>query len=150
MKRVVENEKSMESLGRRVASVCTQGALIFLQGDLGAGKTTLVRGLLRELGHDGRVKSPTYALIEEYRIGCRLVYHLDLYRLSAPEELEYLGIREFSGGLNLCLIEWPERGAQGLLEADLTIRIEYEGRARCVELIGNTSVGKKMVDLLAN
>ncbi len=150
MKRVVEDEKSMEALGRRIASVCTQGVLIFLQGDLGAGKTTLVRGVLRELGHDGQVKSPTYALIEEYRIARRIIYHLDLYRLSDPEELEYLGIREFSGGSNLCLIEWPERGAQGLLEADLTIRIEYEGLARCVELVGNTSVGKKMVDLLAN
>jgi len=148
MKLIVENETAMEALGGRIARVSGQGALIFLLGDLGAGKTTLVRGLLRQLGHRGKVKSPTYALIEQYEIDNRHIYHLDLYRLTDPEELEYLGIREFREGASICLIEWPQNGAQGVVQPDLTIHIHYENKGRCVEFIENTSVGKKMVDLL--
>ncbi|BAZ94873.1 tRNA (N6-adenosine(37)-N6)-threonylcarbamoyltransferase complex ATPase TsaE [Thiohalobacter sp. COW1] len=121
----LDGEAAMEAFGARLAQALPPGLQIHLQGDLGAGKTTLVRGFLRGLGHSGRVKSPTYTLIEPYRIGERQLYHLDLYRLADPEELEFLGIRDlFDPGVT-SLIEWPERGAGLLPPPDLLIRIEH-------------------------
>src|ERR1700742_2364813 len=101
-----------------------QACVIFLHGDLGAGKTTLVRGLLRALGHAGRVPSPTYTLVEPYEIGPLSLKHLDLYRIADPEELEYLGVRELAGTV---LIEWPERGGHFLPEPDLDCRLTQAG-----------------------
>ena len=148
MNLVIKNEKAMEALGARIATSCIDGALIFLKGNLGAGKTTLVRGLLRSLGYQGIVKSPTYALIESYDIHGRQVYHLDLYRLSDPEELDYLGVREFRDGQAICLIEWPEKAAEQSLQADMVIQIDYAGEGRNIKIEAKTSVGEKMVDLL--
>jgi tRNA threonylcarbamoyladenosine biosynthesis protein TsaE len=106
------------------------GGLVCLFGDLGAGKTTLVRGLLRALGHSGPVRSPTYTLIETYDTASVRVHHLDLYRLADAEELEYLGIRDLFDGSSLVLVEWPERGIGVLPEPDLGIRIDVRGRGR--------------------
>ncbi|RRQ22655.1 tRNA (adenosine(37)-N6)-threonylcarbamoyltransferase complex ATPase subunit type 1 TsaE [Thiohalobacter thiocyanaticus] len=128
-------EAAMEAFGARLARLLPVGLRIHLQGDLGAGKTTLVRGFLRGLGYAGRVKSPTYTLIEPYWIDGRQLYHLDLYRLADPEELEFLGIRDlFEPGVT-SLIEWPERGAGLLPPPDLLIRIEHlpEGRRLSLE-----------------
>lgn len=108
-----------ESLGRAAAG----GAIVFLQGTLGAGKTTLCRGVLRAFGHQGAVKSPTYTLVEAYEFPSRHIYHFDLYRLGDPEELEYMGIRDYFSPDNLCLIEWPERGAGFLPAADLEVKV---------------------------
>jgi tRNA threonylcarbamoyladenosine biosynthesis protein TsaE len=99
--------------------------LVFLEGDLGAGKTTLVRGLLRGLGHRGPVRSPTYTLVETYELPGALVHHLDLYRIADPDELEFLGIRDLLDGTSLVLVEWPERGAGILPAPDLTVRIVH-------------------------
>ena len=121
----LDGEAAMEAFGARLAQALPTGLQIHLQGDLGAGKTTLVRGFLHGLGHAGRVKSPTYTLIEPYELEPCLLYHLDLYRLADPEELEFLGIRDlFAPGVT-SLIEWPERGAGMLPPPDLLIRIEH-------------------------
>lgn len=99
--------------------------IVYLEGDLGVGKTTWVRGLLRRLGHEGAVRSPTYTLVEPYVLGGREVLHFDLYRLGDPEELEYLGVREDFGGQALWLVEWPERGQGWLPAADLVMRLAH-------------------------
>lgn len=105
---------------------------IHLEGDLGAGKTTLVRGLLHALGHRGAVRSPTYTLLEPYEFPDLTVLHLDLYRVADPEELEYLGLREQSDARTLWLVEWPERGSGWLPSPDLVIVLDREGEGRRV------------------
>ena len=142
------SEGAQEGLGRRLASVCTAPCVIYLQGDLGAGKTTLVRGFLRGLGHQGVVKSPTYTLIEPYALPGHNCYHLDLYRLADPGELEYLGLRDMLQTDAILLVEWPEQGRGGLPEADLQIRITYEGDGRRLDMEEGTARGREMLDRL--
>lgn len=110
------------------------GGVITLQGELGAGKTTFVRGLLDGLGFQGRVKSPTYTLLEPYELDGRTVYHLDLYRLARPAELINLGIDDLEPASDLLLIEWPERGGGALPPADLVVRLSYAEQGRALEL----------------
>lgn len=120
------SEAAQLDCGRALAErLRGQNGVVFLRGDLGAGKTTLVRGLLRALGHLGSVRSPTYTLIEPYEAGDQRIHHLDLYRLGDPEELEYLGLRDLLDGEGLVLVEWPERGAGMLPEPELIIEIEH-------------------------
>jgi tRNA threonylcarbamoyladenosine biosynthesis protein TsaE len=139
--RHVADEAAMEALGARLAPALADGTVVFLRGELGAGKTTLVRGILRGLGHAGAVKSPTYTLVEPYRLGGRTIYHFDLYRLNDPEELEFLGVRDYLSGSGICLIEWPERGAGVLAEADLEIAIERSPDGRVVRMRAHTPRG---------
>lgn len=127
-----------------------QRLLVFLEGDLGAGKTTLVRGFLAGLGHRGAVRSPTYTLIEPYDAGGRRVYHLDLYRIADPEELEYLGLREMLAEPAVLLVEWPERGIGWLPQADLTIRIEHLGAARGVNVTAREGYPASLLKRLGN
>ena len=124
---IIKNEQAMLDAGEQLASQLTPGMLVFLVGDLGAGKTTLVRGILKGLGHQGSVKSPTYNLVEPYTINKLPVFHFDLYRLMGGEELEYMGMRDYLNEESVCFIEWPEK-AEGLLpEPDLIIKINiYE------------------------
>jgi tRNA threonylcarbamoyladenosine biosynthesis protein TsaE len=130
----IEDEAAMLALGAQLARRFPNGGLITLHGDLGAGKTTLVRGLLRELGHTGVVKSPTYTLVEPYQVGNRDIYHFDLYRLADPEELEYMGIRDYLRPDALCLVEWPEQAGELLPTPDLQVSIHHAGSARDVIL----------------
>ena len=110
-------------------------AIVYLQGDLGAGKTSLVRACLRAAGFEGTVKSPTYTLVETYQIGDREICHFDFYRISEPSELADLGIRDYFSRPCLCFIEWPEHAHGELPQADLTIRLTVEGEGRLLILI---------------
>ena len=129
---IIPNEKAMMQLGGKIADRFPQGGIVLLEGDLGTGKTTLVRGLLRSLGFQGTVKSPTYTLVEPYQINDRTIYHFDLYRLGDPEELEYMGGRDYWSSKALCLIEWPDRASGYLPEADLKLTLLHQGKQRKV------------------
>lgn len=130
----IPDELAMMKLGAAIAEQFSAGGVILLGGDLGAGKTTLVRGLLRSLGYQGIVKSPTYTLVEPYEINGRFIYHFDLYRLGDPEELEYMGGRDYWRSDALCLIEWPEMAKGYLPPADLDLHIAYPSHAHSPEL----------------
>ncbi|AOY87037.1 tRNA (adenosine(37)-N6)-threonylcarbamoyltransferase complex ATPase subunit type 1 TsaE [Marinobacter salinus] len=147
----LDNEAETEHLGRELARVVAQsghGLTVFLDGDLGMGKTTLSRGVMRGLGHEGAVKSPTYTLVEPYEHLHPPAYHFDLYRLGDPEELEYMGIRDYFSGSSLCLIEWPERGKGVLPEADLEIHLEAEGEGRSATLRAGSEQGAALLNEL--
>lgn len=133
---------AQQALGARLAAVCPQRCTVHLQGDLGAGKTTLVRGFLRARGHDGPVRSPTYTLIEPYELPGGAVFHLDLYRLADAEELEYLGLRDLLGQPLTLLIEWPEQGEGWLPAPDLLLSIGHRTEGRDVRLSAASPVGE--------
>ncbi|RUM92567.1 MAG: tRNA (adenosine(37)-N6)-threonylcarbamoyltransferase complex ATPase subunit type 1 TsaE [Thiothrix sp.] len=122
--------------------------VITLSGDLGAGKTTLVRALLRALDYSGRVKSPTYTLVEPYEINNRPIYHFDLYRLAHPEELEYLGFTDYMESDALCLIEWPEHASGALPGADLEISLSYLESGRQLSVLAGTPSGEDVCQSL--
>ena len=134
-----------EALGGALAMCCPAGTIIFLHGELGAGKSTLVRGFLHTLGHRGAVKSPTYTLVEPYELNGRRYYHFDLYRLGDAEELEYLGIRDYFDGQSTCLLEWPQRGEGVLPAPSLSLYLEYHDTARRARLVGTTSAAAEII-----
>lgn len=144
----LKGEAAMLAFAAQIAQIAKTGGLIFLHGTLGAGKTTLSRGMIQALGHVGAVKSPTYTLVEEYELGSIQVYHFDLYRLGDPEELEFMGIREYIKPGKLCLIEWPEKGQDVLPSADLEIQIDDLRDARAVRWSANTELGQAWANAL--
>lgn len=144
------DETALEHLGGDLAAACHTGCRIYLRGELGAGKTTLVRGFLRALGYAGRVKSPTYTLVEPYELATRTLYHLDLYRLADAQELEWIGGRDlFADEAAVCLVEWPERAAGVLPQADLEVTIEYLDHGRRVHVLPVSGRGWDVVAGLA-
>lgn len=128
------DERDTEALGAALWQALPNKCLIFIHGDLGAGKTTFVRGLLRAAGYSGAVKSPTYSLVEEYDLSERRVLHFDLYRLKDPEELEWMGMSDYLAQQALCCIEWPEMGDGFLPDADLTLNFQPLGNGRSIEI----------------
>ncbi|WP_281645801.1 tRNA (adenosine(37)-N6)-threonylcarbamoyltransferase complex ATPase subunit type 1 TsaE [Parendozoicomonas sp. Alg238-R29] len=130
----LKGEDQMVDFGRRLACASEGWGVFYLEGDLGAGKTTLSRGILRGFGHEGAVKSPTYTLVEPYEMEHQSVYHFDLYRLGDPEELDFLGVREYFGPHALCLVEWPVRGKGFLPPADILIKIAYQPESRIIKV----------------
>ena len=130
-----------ERLGAELAATLPDGVVVFLQGELGAGKTCLVRGLLRALGHHGAVKSPTYTLLEEYTLAGREIIHFDLYRLIDPEELDLIGIRDYFNDKTCCFIEWPQRGEGHLPGEDLSINISLDGNGRVATISAHSEIG---------
>lgn len=161
----LKNEEATLAFGRRLAIATFKevgsevplgdnrgreslGGMIYLQGDLGAGKTTLTRGFMRAFGYQGAVKSPTYTLVEPYEFELCHIYHFDLYRLSNPEEVQYLGTDEYFESANLCLVEWAERGANWLPRADLQIDIDSEGTGRRLNCQSLTEKGAIIVKRL--
>jgi len=141
LERVVATEAETEQLGAELAPRLRAGLVLFLHGELGAGKTTLVRGMLRGLGYIGTVKSPTYTLVEPYQTGGLVIYHFDLYRLNDPEELEFLGVRDYLAGNGVCLVEWAERGVGVLPAPDVDILIERQEERRVVRFTSCTQNG---------
>ncbi len=146
----LKDEDATLALGARIAAVLTPGLTLWLHGDLGAGKTTLSRGLLRGLGFAGKVKSPTYTLVEPYVISGLNLYHFDLYRFIDPEEWDAAGFREYFNPQSICLVEWPEK-AQGLLpKPDIEIRLAIDGAGRAASLTAYSEQGTQCVERLSH
>ena len=142
----LEDAEATDVLGQRLAAslpAADSACIILLQGELGAGKSTLARSLIRSLGHTGTVPSPTYTLLEPYNISGRRVYHADLYRIADPEELEYLGWSDLQDAL--LLVEWPERAPELLQAADLKIKIGFDGAGRIATLTSLSPCGEAIL-----
>ena len=138
------SEKEMLGLGAVLARFLCGEGVIHLSGGLGAGKTTLCRGILRAMGYSGAVKSPTFTLVEPYQVSGSEVYHFDLYRLTDPGELEYIGIDEYFGKNKLCLVEWPEKAFGYLPQHDVDITIDVLGEKRIIGVRSNSQSGEKI------
>ena len=136
------DEAATLHLGESLASGALPGRVLHLRGELGAGKTTLVRGLLHALGHAGRVKSPTYTLVEPYCLSRLNFYHFDFYRFKDRSEWLSSGFREHFNPLSLCVVEWPERAGDLLPPPDLDIQLTYEGERRAAVVHANTPAGE--------
>ena len=144
------DEAATAAFAARLAQVLRPGMVIGLRGNLGAGKTTIARSLLRALGYAGRVKSPTYTLLEQYEIGALHLCHFDLYRFRDKTEWNATGFHDEFNGRNICLIEWPEN-AEGLLPAaDIELLLKMAPQGRTLELRANTTLGTECLDSLQN
>ena len=138
------------ALGRAIMAIHPESLCVYLHGELGAGKTALARGLLQGCGHVGRVPSPTYTLIEPYDCGGLQFFHMDLYRLADPGELEYLGIGELAGAGSILLVEWPERGSGDLVPADLEVFLKVKDEGRGCVLQASSAAGERLLVALAD
>jgi tRNA threonylcarbamoyladenosine biosynthesis protein TsaE len=137
------NEADTLALGKKIAAILQPGLIVFLNGNLGAGKTTLVRGILHGLGHQQAVKSPTYNLVEIYNFSRLYLYHFDFYRFNDPYEWEEAGFREYFNAYSICLIEWPEKASGLLPEADITINLQILESGRNVTIFADTGAGEQ-------
>jgi tRNA threonylcarbamoyladenosine biosynthesis protein TsaE len=144
--RYLPAEPDTLALGVALASCLEPGLVIYLSGELGAGKTTLARGILRGLGYTGKVKSPSFALVELYKVSRLYLYHFDFYRFSEPRELGEAGFREYFNPDAVCLVEWPENAAGALPAADLRILMRMDGTGRAAEVYADTETGRSCLE----
>jgi tRNA threonylcarbamoyladenosine biosynthesis protein TsaE len=142
------DEAATLAFGNRLARVLEPGLFVSLSGNLGSGKTTLTRGILRGLGYPGKVKSPTYTLVELYNLSKLDLYHFDFYRFNDPQEWLDAGFRDYFDPRNICLVEWPERAGDLLPVADLKIALSMEGEGRRIDFAAETEHGKRCLDRL--
>lgn len=131
----VNSEQEMLDIAAKLSKEYSKPVVIYLSGDLGAGKTTFTRGFLRGLGYNDKVKSPTFTLVEEYSLSDFFLFHFDLYRLGSPQELDFIGINDYFTGENYIIIEWPEKGVGILPKPDIQINISGEGEYRELKII---------------
>jgi len=148
MELILPDEAATIALGQQLAKALPDGLVAFLHGDLGAGKTTFARAFLQALGVGEQVKSPTYSLVEGYELGERRAFHLDLYRIADPGELEWLGLDSLAEPGAIVLVEWPERGAGALPPVDLELSFRHEGTGRAVTFHPHTAMGQRIVAAL--
>ncbi|PKO86581.1 MAG: tRNA (adenosine(37)-N6)-threonylcarbamoyltransferase complex ATPase subunit type 1 TsaE [Betaproteobacteria bacterium HGW-Betaproteobacteria-12] len=144
------DEAATQRFGELLAPRLTAGLVVYLEGDLGAGKTTLVRALIRALGHQGPVKSPTYSLVEVYVVSSLYLYHFDFYRFESPEEFLDAGFGEYFNDSAICLVEWPERAAGCVPTPDLRLRLRHEGGGRVLETLVDSPEGTQCLEGLAS
>ena len=144
----LNDDAATAAFGARLAQVIVPGLAVHLHGDLGSGKTTLARGLLRGLGYQGRVKSPTYTLVELYTVSRLNLYHFDFYRFRDPKEWRDAGLDEYFNDAAVCLVEWPEKAGGLLPAADLDIAFEFAGDGRDLSLCAGTESGKACLNRL--
>lgn len=145
----LDDEQDTLALGAALAQTLMPGLKIWLLGNLGSGKTTLTRGALLALGHHGKVKSPTYTLIEPYVVSRLDLYHFDFYRLNSPEEYLDAGLDEYFSGTGVCIVEWPQHAAPYLATSDVRIQLDPAGTGRRASLLGTTERGRTCVSQLS-
>jgi tRNA threonylcarbamoyladenosine biosynthesis protein TsaE len=145
----LKDEEALLCFGQGLAACLMPGLVIELRGELGAGKTTLSRAIIQFLGHEGAVKSPTYTLVEPYEHIQPPVYHFDLYRIADPDELHYLGVEAYFNERSICLVEWPERAADLLPEADIVITLEHAVPGRRVSVNACSDKGRAVLECLS-
>ena len=146
VEKLLHSQNELEAFAAQLARHASAGLVIYLQGPLGAGKTTFARGFLRGLGYQAVVKSPTYTLVEPYSFDTDLIcYHFDLYRLADPEELEFTGARDYFNDSSICLIEWPEKAAGYLADADIECVLEHHPQGRKITLSACSARGKQLM-----
>lgn len=146
LKRYLPNEEATLAFAEEVGKAIDTGLILFLHGPLGAGKTTFARGFLQGLGYKGKVKSPTYTLVEPYEVAAHHIFHFDFYRINDPKELEQIGIRDYFLESSICLIEWAEKGFAVLPEADLHCYLAFDGEGRKIRLVAYSERGNKILD----
>jgi len=149
LKMHLPDDAATRAFGACLAHVIVPGLSLYLHGDLGSGKTTLVRGLLRGLGYAGRVKSPTYTLVELYTVSRLNLYHFDFYRFKEPKEWRDAGFNEYFNADAVCLVEWPEKAGGLLPPADLDIALEFAGDGRDLSIRAGSESGKACLDRLS-
>lgn len=148
LEKIINNETEMLAFGKVLSQSITFPMIIYFVGNLGAGKTTLIRGVIQGLGYQGRVKSPTYTLVEPYTLLDKEIFHFDLYRIKDPEELDLIGIEDYFNTNAVCLIEWPEMASEKLPKPDITCYIETINVGRKIRLETNSEKGKATINKL--